>query len=61
MCDHCWLRTPAGWRAQRVRGVLPEPEVEVEVVVLLRPQHPGEGLAHDHGRSGSSDGGVIEA
>ncbi len=27
--------------------VLFEPRVEIEVVVLLAPEHPGEGLAHD--------------
>ena len=31
-----------------MRLVLAEPDVQVEVVALLRPQHPGQGLAH-HG------------
>ena len=35
-------------RAQRVRRVLAQPDVQVEVVVLLGPQHSGQGLTHDH-------------
>ncbi len=35
-------------RAQRVRGVLAKPHVEVEGVVLLGPQHPRQSLPHDH-------------
>ena len=48
--------------AQRVDVVLLEPAIEVEEVVLLAPQHPGQGLAHDHApRSGVVAGGVIDA
>ena len=34
---------------QRVCPVFIQPRVEVEVVVLLRPEHPGERLPHDVG------------
>ncbi len=34
-------------RRERVDTVLVEPAVDVEAVVLLRPDHPGERLAHD--------------
>ena len=34
--------------AQRVDVVLLEPAVEIEEVVLLAPQHPGQRLAHHH-------------
>ena len=43
-------------RPQRVEAALPQPAVHVEVIALLGPQHPGQGLAHDcprvvgHGR-----------
>ena len=41
---------PPPGRAQRVGVVLAEPHVEVEVVALLRPQHPRQRLAHDRRR-----------
>ena len=48
--------------AQRVHVVLLEPAVEVEVVVLLAPQHPGQRLAHHAGLvRRASVAGVIEA
>ena len=34
--------------AKRVHVVLVEPTIEIEDVELLSPQHPGQGLAHDH-------------
>ena len=47
MWNHSRLRTRACCPTQRVRVVLLEPAVDVEVVVLLGPEHAGERLAHD--------------
>ena len=38
---------PPGRRPQRVDVALAQPAVDVEVVALLGPQHPGQRLAHD--------------
>ena len=35
---------------ERMGAVLLQPGVDVEVVVLLAPEHAGERLAHDVGR-----------
>ena len=62
MWNHSVLRTRRPWVVQRIDVVLAQPAVGVEQVVLLRPEHPGQGLAHDprlvlaHPRRG--DGGV---
>ena len=37
------------WRVERVHAVLAQPHVDVEKVVLLRPEEPAERLAHDVG------------
>ena len=42
-----WLRPSADAGVERVGAVLPEPAVDVVVVVLLRPEHARERLAHD--------------
>ncbi len=48
MWNHSAFRTPRPCAAEeRVRLVLLQPAVDVEVVVLLRPEHPGERLAVD--------------
>ena len=39
-------RLPLGWRRRQAR-VAVEPAGDVVAVVLLAPEHPGEGLAHD--------------
>ena len=54
---------PARRRPQRVRLVLAQPQVDVEVVALLRPQHPGQRLAHHRCRvvaDGRRGDGVVE-
>ncbi len=38
---------PPGRRSQRVEVALTQPAVHVEVIALLGPQHPRQGLAHD--------------
>ena len=40
----------AAVRAHRVDAVFLEPFVGIEKEVLLAPEHPGQGLAHDIGR-----------
>ena len=47
MWNHSVFRTPRRTARERVRLVLLQPPVEVEVVVLLRPEHTGERLAVD--------------
>ena len=37
------------WRLERVHAVLAQPQVDVEEVVLLRPEEATECLAHDVG------------
>ncbi len=62
MWNQLRLRTSAAFATQRMDVVLLEPAVEIEEVVLLAPQHPGQGLAHHRRlRRRSVDGGVIEA
>ena len=46
-------------RIERIDAVLAQPHVDVEEVVLLRPEHAGEGLAHH--RCGVVRGGVGRA
>ena len=48
MWNHSVFRTPVtALVEQRVAAVLAQPPLEVEVVVLLSPQHAGERLAMD--------------
>ena len=40
-------RAPPGRRTQGVEVALTQPAVHIEVIALLGPQHPRQGLAHD--------------
>ena len=63
MWNHSVFRTPRfAPPVERMGLVLLQPPVEVEVVVLLGPEHPGERLAvHAALVLGRASGGVIRS